>query len=55
MTGANQRMRFFALRAPTSKAFGGMPLHHFTLNIIQISERERARVHARGRMGMREM
>lgn len=30
----------FALRAPTSKAFGGMPLHNFTLNIIQISERQ---------------
>lgn len=29
----------FPLRAPTSKAFGGMPLHSFTLNIIQISER----------------
>lgn len=41
MIGENQRMRFFALRAPTSKAFGGMPLHNFTLNIIQISERER--------------
>lgn len=40
----------FALRAPTSKAFGGMPLHNFTLNIIQIplcvcvKEREREAV-----------
>lgn len=26
---------FFAPRAPSSKAFGGMPLHNFTFNIIQ--------------------
>lgn len=26
---------FFAPRGPSSKAFGGMPLHNFTFNIIQ--------------------
>ena len=50
-----------ALRAPTSKAFGGMPLHNFTLNIIHISDRVcvcvcvRKRARETVKMGMRKM